>query len=94
MEHPFERFQHGHVRFTFPVLLDALPVQDVQIRADSGDGADELLRECGLADAGLARDEDELALPLAGSAVALVEALQFRLAPDEQGPALDPVERG
>ena len=47
---------------------------DVTIRANLGRGAEELFRERRLADAGLARDEDELTLSLVGPTEACVRS--------------------
>jgi hypothetical protein len=76
------------------VLLDALPVEDVNIGARHGRGAEELFRESCLADAGFARDEDELTLALAGPAKTLMELLQLSLPPDERRTGLDAAGRG
>ena len=71
------------------MLLDALAVQDVEVGTPHRRGAEELFQERGLADAGLARDEDELTLTLAGHPKTLVEAAQLGVPSDEPDTGLD-----
>ena len=88
-QRPLERLQHGHVGLALSVLLDALAVQDMEVGTPHRRGAEELFQERGLADAGLARDEDELTLTLAGHPETLVEAAQLGVPSDEPDTGLD-----
>ena len=93
-QHTLERLQHGHVGLALSVLLDALALQDMEVGTPHRRGAEELFQERCLADAGLARDEDELTLTLAGPPKTLVEAAQLGLPSDEPDTGLDGAGRG
>jgi len=73
---PSERIEQGQIRFSRPILLDALPVADPDGLLGSHlrhKGVDQR----GLAKPGLPRNEPELALALLGHAPPLLELRQL-----------------
>jgi len=76
------------------VLLDALAVQDMEVGTPHRRGAEELFQERRLADAGLARDEDELPLALVGPLKTFVEAAQLGFSADEADTGLHGADHG
>ena len=64
-------------------------MEDVGVGATRCRGTEEFLGERRLPDAGLAGDEDELALALAGSSESFVKPAQLGLPPDERDTGLD-----
>src|SRR4029453_4709871 len=84
---PTEGFEHGEVRFTGPVVLDALPTPDVELPVPIGcpqEGVDERR----LAEPGLSGDEDDLAAPGSRPLERVVETVDLRSPPDRYEPGV------
>jgi hypothetical protein len=82
-----EGFEHGEVRFTGPVVLDALPTPDVELPVLSGcpqEGVDERR----LAEPGFSGDEDDLAAPGSRPLERLVETVNLRSPPNRYEPGI------